>query len=145
MTALLFKAVAVSLPVVLLILDVYPLRRFWDSTGDGSVRRAESLVGEGSVYDDEPSLYGPCVRGQDAFTVPIEHYDASVGIAQACYAIWFYIVKTLLPLNLIAFYPLPRELNWLVFPYDLSIFATLPISAGLFFCAGAGPDCWRPG
>ena len=31
--ALLFKAVAVSLPVVLLILDVYPLRRFPDDAG----------------------------------------------------------------------------------------------------------------
>ena len=31
--ALLFKAVAVSLPVVLLILDVYPLRRFGDGPG----------------------------------------------------------------------------------------------------------------
>ena len=31
--ALLFKAVAVSLPAVLLILDVYPLRRFGDGAG----------------------------------------------------------------------------------------------------------------
>ena len=38
-TAMLFKAVAVSLPVVLLILDVYPLRRFGEGSGDGSARR----------------------------------------------------------------------------------------------------------
>ena len=41
--ALLFKAVAVSLPAVLLILDVYPLRRFPDGTGrwfGASARRA---------------------------------------------------------------------------------------------------------
>ena len=31
--ALLFNAVAVSLPAVLLILDVYPLRRFGDGPG----------------------------------------------------------------------------------------------------------------
>ncbi len=41
--ALLFKALAVSLPAVLLILDVYPLRRFRDGTGrwfGASARRA---------------------------------------------------------------------------------------------------------
>ena len=54
------------------------------------------------------------------------------GIAQACYGIWFYILKTVLPLDLIALYPLPRELNWLAPPFMLSILATLAITAGLF-------------
>ncbi len=39
--ALLFKAVAVSLPAVLLILDVYPLRRCRTGSDDGSGRRRE--------------------------------------------------------------------------------------------------------
>ena len=38
----------------------------------------------------------------------------------------------MLPLDLIAFYPLPRELNWLALPFSLSILATLAITAGLF-------------
>ena len=38
----------------------------------------------------------------------------------------------MLPLDLIAFYPLPRELNWLALPYSLSILATVAVSAGLF-------------
>ena len=94
---------------------------------------AESLVGEGPVCDDEPSLHGPRDRGQAGnHEFPIQHYDASEGIAQACYAIWFYILKTVLPLDLIALYPLPRELNWLALPFSLSILATLAMTAGLF-------------
>ena len=82
-------------------------------------------------------------RTQSPFV--IEQYDASVGIAQACYAVWFYIVKTLLPLSLAAMYPLPKDLNWLVFPYDLAVFATLLVTGGLVFMGRRGPDCWRPG
>ena len=46
--------------------------------------------------------------------------------------IWFYILKTVLPMDLVAFYPVPKELNWLALPFSLSILATLAISAGLF-------------
>ncbi len=76
---------------------------------------------------------------------PVEQYDASEGIAQACYGTWFYILKTVLPLDLIVFCPLPNKLNWLAFPYSLSILATLAMAPACFSCAGAGPDCWRPG
>ncbi len=41
--AMLFKAVAVSLPAVLLILDVYPLGRFGNGAGRGSVRRRDEF------------------------------------------------------------------------------------------------------
>ena len=77
--------------------------------------------------------------------LPVEHHGALLGITRACYAIWFYIVKTMLPLNLIAFYPLSKDLNWLAFPYNVSILATLAISAGLFLLRGAGQDYWRRG
>ncbi len=69
-------------------------------------------------------------RSQSPFLV--KPYDVSEGIAQACYAIWFYIGKTVSPLNLIAVYPLPKKLDWLALPYGLSIVATLAMSAGLF-------------
>ena len=65
--ALLFHALAVSLPAVLLILDVYPLRRFGEGPG-GLVRvgGAEGMAGEGPVYLCQPYLHGPGRRGQAA-------------------------------------------------------------------------------
>ena len=67
--ALLFKAVAVSLPAVLLDPGRLPTPAI--SGRDRAMVRcigAESLVGEDSVCDDEPSLYGPRDRGQAAIT-----------------------------------------------------------------------------
>ncbi len=52
-------------------------------------------------------------------------------IARACYGTWFYVLKTLLPLDLVAVYPLPREINWLASPFLPSILATLAMSVGL--------------
>ena len=131
--ALLFKAVAVSLPAVLLILDVYPLRRFGDGTGrwfGASARRA--LLEKVPFVMVSLLFMGLAIAARPQSRFPVEHYDASAGIAQACYGIWFYIWKTVLPLDLIALYPLPRELNWLALPFSLSILATLAITAGLF-------------
>ena len=34
-------------------------------------------------------------------------------IAQACYAAWFYLAKTALPIGLAAVYPAPRAIDWL--------------------------------
>ena len=144
--ALLFKAVAVSLPAVLLILDFYPLRRFADETGrwfGASARRA--LLEKVPFVMPSLLFMGLAIAAKPQSRFPVEHYDASAGIAQACYAIWFYIIKTLLPLDIIVFYPLPTDLNWLALPFTLSILATLAMSAGLFLLRGAGPDCWRLG
>ncbi len=131
--AMLFKAVAVSLPAVLLILDVYPLRRLPDETGRWFGTSARSALWEKIPFVMASLVFmgvAIAVRAQSPFR--IEQYDASEGIAQACYGIWFYIFKTVLPLDLIAFYPLPRKLHWLEIPYSLSILATLAVSAGLF-------------
>ncbi len=131
--ALLFHALAVSIPAVLLILDVYPLRRLEDETGrwfGASARRA--LLEKVPFAMVSLVFMGLAIAAKPESLFPVEHYDTSEGLAQACYAIWFYILKTLVPLNLIAFYPAPKVLNWLASPFSLSIFATLATSAGLF-------------
>ncbi len=131
--ALLFKAVAVSLPAVLLILDVYPLGRFTDRTGrwfGGSARRA--LLEKVPFVMVSLVFMGLAIAARAQSPFRTEHYDASEGIAQACYAVWFYIWKTMLPLNLIPLYPLPRKLSWVALPFNLSILATLAMTVGLF-------------
>ena len=132
-TALMFHAVAVSLPAVLLILDVYPLRRFWGEPGSWigpEVRRA--------LWEKVPfviaslAFMGLAIVAKPGSRFPVQHDRSPEGIARACYGVWFYIVKTILPFNLIAVYPLPKDVNWLHLPYSVTIVATLAISAVFF-------------
>ncbi len=132
--ALLFKAVAVSLPAVLLILDVYPLRRLPDGTGRWFGASARKALLEKVPFVATSLLFMRlAIAAKPNPRFPVENYDASQGIAQACYGTWFYILKTVVPLDLIVFWQLPHELNWFALRYSLSILATLAISAGLFF------------
>ncbi len=133
LAALLFKAVAVNLPVVLLILDVYPLRRLPDATGRWFGPSARRVLWEKAPFVVLSLVFmGVAIRAREQSPFLVESYEVSEGIVQACYAVWFYILKTLWPRDLIAFYPLPHGLNWLAFPYGLGILATLGVSVGLF-------------
>ena len=133
--ALLSKAVAVSLPVVLLILDVYPLRRLGGGPGrwfGPTVRRVwwEKLpfVALSLIF----MVLAIVARAHDRHLVPLEDRGLSARIAQACYGIWFYVIKTVLPSGITAFYPLPPRVEWYDPPFLLSILGTLGVSAGLF-------------
>jgi len=131
--ALCSKAVAVSLPAVLLILDVYPLRRFGDGPGRWFGSAARRVWLEKVPFVMVSLLFmGLAIAAKPQSRFPIHRYDAFTGIAQACYGIWFYIQKTVLPLDLSAYYPSPRQIRWLAPPFLLSILGTLGMSAGLF-------------
>jgi tetratricopeptide (TPR) repeat protein len=131
--ALLCHAVAVGLPVVLLILDVYPLRRIGDGPGrwfGTSVWRAWwEKVPFGLVC---VVFMGVALAARRQAVVATEQNDAPASLAQACYGIWFYLLKTVLPLDLVAVYPSPREMNWLAPQFLGSIFGTLAMCVGLF-------------
>jgi tetratricopeptide (TPR) repeat protein len=126
--ALLSKAVAVSLPAVLLILDVYPLRRLGGSRGRWASRSVWRVWCEKVPFAGLSVLFmGLAVKGR----AEAEHLSSlqAVGlparIAQSCYGIWFYLVKTVVPLNLTAFYPVPDQLSGVEPQFALSILATL--------------------
>ncbi len=132
--ALLSKAVAVSLPAVLLILDVYPLRRFGGGRGGwfGSAAR-KALLEKVPFVMVSLVFMGLAIAAKPQSQFPVvQQHDASTGIAQACYGTWFYIKKTVLPLDLTAFYPMPGDMNWLAPSFLLSILGTLAMSALLF-------------
>jgi len=111
------KPMAVSLPFVLLLLDVWPLRRL-DFVTAGWRRRAASLVGEKApllaltfgvaalaytVQEDVGAL-----AGSDALPLPWRLGNAALAIAT-------YVVKAFVPVNFAFFYPHPgMNLNvWL--------------------------------
>ena len=109
--ALLSHAVAVSLPVVLLILDVYPLRRFGDGPGRWFGTAARRVWWEKVPFIMVSLVFmGLAIAARSRnHWLSTEQNDASASIAQACYGIWFYIIKTVLPLDLVAVYPLPQR------------------------------------
>ena len=131
--ALLSHAVAVSLPVVLLILDVYPLRRFGDRPGRWFAPAARKIWLEKVPFVALSLLFmGVAISARRQSLDSVERNDASSSVALACYGIWFYIIKTAAPLNLIAVYPAPKTIDWLAPEFLLSILSTMAMTAGLF-------------
>ena len=114
LAAMLCKATAVSLPIVFLILDVYPLRRLRGGVAGGvfgpPVRRVwlEKLpfFGLSMVLGSLTVLarrweYGPSYQGT----------GLSWRLAKSVYGICFYPVKTILPIGLTPIRPTPSRVS----------------------------------
>jgi tetratricopeptide (TPR) repeat protein len=133
--ALLFKAAALGLPLVLLILDAYPLRRLGRGGRKGPPSESESesesesgpVPGPGSassvgwvVLEKLPfvalslgfAVVAMRVREPVYFPPRIDLDGIDSRLAQACYGTWFYLIKTLVPWNLTAYYPMPDRIAW---------------------------------
>ena len=110
--SLLFKVASVTLPAVLVILDVHPLRRLGGRRGwFGPEARwvwAEKLpfVGIAVVF----MVIATHVRIVGN-TGP-EFTSLSARTAHACASVGFYPLKTILPIDLIAHYPMERPMRW---------------------------------
>jgi hypothetical protein len=132
--ALLSKAVAVSLPAVLLILDVYPLRRLGGAPGrwfGPGVRRVwlekVPFAALSAVF-----LALACIGRVDQQHLDlVESQGLSARVAQACYGVWFYVIKTVLPRHITAYYPTPERLGLAEAPFFLSLLGTLGVSVGV--------------
>jgi protein O-mannosyl-transferase len=133
--ALLSKAVAVSVPLVLLILDVYPLGRLGGGPGGWFGPSARKVWLEKvpfaamSVVFMVVAIVG---RVEARHLASVQRWGISARIAHACYGIWFYPIKTFIPVNLTAYYELPERLVWFEFPFLLCILATVGVSVALF-------------
>ncbi len=106
--SLLSKATAVMLPLVLWILDYYPLRRF--SQGNSALRR------DRRVWTEKlPLLALSLVAGARALAaqrtqgalVPWAEHDIVARLVQACYGLVFYVWKTFVPAQLGPLYEIP--------------------------------------
>ena len=108
--SLLAKTWGVTLPLVLLAMDVYPLRRF----------AATSRSSRGGVLA-EKAVFGLIAAGGIAVTLRMLHEFTDVkGLAehglvaraaQAAYGLWFYVSKTLVPLGLSPLYMIEPTLD----------------------------------
>jgi tetratricopeptide (TPR) repeat protein len=108
--AMLFKAVAVTYPLLLLVLDGYPLGRLTPTQGEGGARRRWTLV----LVEKLPLLVLSLVlmvvahraktytrfETGDPVSAPL-----SARLADAAYGVWFYPCKTIAPIGLTIVYP----------------------------------------
>ena len=82
---------------------------------------------------------------EEQHLVSVQQPGLAARLVQACYGIWFYLIKTVLPSNITAFYPVPERVVWFEPPFVWCILGTLGVSVALFLLRGAGPGCWRSG
>ncbi|MCB9853206.1 MAG: tetratricopeptide repeat protein [Phycisphaerales bacterium] len=111
--AVLFKAVAITLPAVLLIADIYPLRRLQNDRG--SVwKRIIRILGEKAPFfivaffiakhaSASKEVWQP---GADVSGLPFADR-----LVQSFYGVVFYLAKTIVPTGLSPFYELPKSFS----------------------------------
>jgi len=134
-TSLLWKAVSLGLPGVLLVLDVYPLRRLGSGKWSGLAGLQWRVWLEKLLYVALSLIFGVlavAAKRADRTLVNVEETGIMGRLALACYSVWFYLIKTVWPTNLHAFPMRPEPLDWTQAPYVLSMLGTIMVSVGLY-------------
>jgi len=137
--SLLSKASGVTLPVVLLVLDVYPLRRL----GGGAGRWFGPLV-RPVWWEKVPffllaagaAVIAPLAQSESGAVADLRVHGVVARLAQSLYGLAFYLWKTIFPTDLSPLYEVPRNLDPLarpfLWPFLLSGAIVVALSIGLF-------------
>ena len=131
--ALLSKAMAVTLPVVLVLLDVYPLRRLRVYSRGGLRAFGRNLLVEklpfGLLALDCVVVTVLVARGNDAMA-PLERWSLLDRLFLAVHSAAFYLWKTIAPVNLSIMYELPERLDRAASPFVAAWLCVIAITAG---------------
>ena len=131
--SLLAKASAMTLPVVLLVLDVYPLRRLgprgWFNRETRGVWQEKFLFLGFAMCAGVTALFAQYTAG--AYR-PLEQHDIGSRFSQGLYALTFYLWKTVLPFDLSPLYEMPRNPEFWHWSFFLSGFMVIAITVVLF-------------
>jgi tetratricopeptide (TPR) repeat protein len=112
--ALVSKASVMVLPAVLVLLDVYPLRRLGGGW-HGWTGRAARAVWLEKIPFVVLGLAGAIItyhaQKVNLFITPLEKYPLSARPAMVFYSLWFYLAKTVMPQGLSPLYELPEKVH----------------------------------
>jgi len=129
--ALLSKSMVVNLPVVLLILDVYPLRRLGGSLGWWSEPARRIYVEK--IPFVLLAAAASAIAVMSLFSIHAAASLAQLGVpsrlAISAYGLCFYLWKMILPVNLSPIYELPRTVSPWAMPFILSFGLAVAITA----------------
>ena len=140
--ALLSKPMAVSLPVVLLILDWYPFQKI---TSLKTFRTAFVEKLPFIALSSFSSIVTILAQGSAAVIRSAEFAPLSTRSFSAVKALAAYLYKIILPLNLLPFYPYALHPSSLFFEYLLPIVLAIGITAGCISLAGRREKFWLCG
>src|SRR5213596_3161182 len=129
--ALLSKSMVVNLPVVLVILDVYPLRRLGGSIGWRSepARRVYVEKIPFVLLAAAASAIALWAQLSHDTMVPVVQLSTLGRLAVSVYGVSFYLWKTVAPVNLSPLYELPPTVNPWAPPFLLSYGLVVAITA----------------
>jgi tetratricopeptide (TPR) repeat protein len=122
------KAIVMTLPVVLIVLDVYPLRRLPARWREWTARAARSVWGEKAPYVAVSIVTGVVAQhairsyGDMIAALPLENR-----VAVALYGLAFYVWKTFIPILIAPMYQLLADQG----PYDGPMLASAAGVIGL--------------
>ena len=126
LVSLLSKGIGVSLPAVLILLDIYPLRRLPDAAGQWLSPQARGVWLEKlpfaalSIAAGAVGLAAQITTGATQFMNIGEQPALGARLMQALYGIGFYFWKTLAPFNLLPLYERPYHTAALYWPVILT-------------------------
>ncbi|MCX5794431.1 MAG: tetratricopeptide repeat protein [Elusimicrobia bacterium] len=127
------KGMGVSLPLILVVLDIYPLRRL-----SGDCRGWLGPGSRGVLLEKIPFLFlalavgliGLLGQAHSATMLSLREYGPAARLAQACFGLVFYLVKTAFPLQLAPLYELPLRLEPGSWPFPQSMALVCGLTAG---------------
>jgi tetratricopeptide (TPR) repeat protein len=105
--ALMSKAMGVTLPFVLLLLDYWPLRRMQWTKPSVKRRLAEKIPFFAMALPASAAAYW----AEGSTLVPLEHFPLGLRLANVALSYVGYIGKTVWPVGLAIFYPLRSDLS----------------------------------
>src|SRR5437773_9304011 len=129
--ALLSKSMVVNLPIVLLIVDVYPLRRLGGAVGwwSGPARRVYVEKIPFVLLAAAASAIALWAQLSHDTMVPVVQLSTLGRLAVSVYGVSFYLWKTVAPVNLSPLYELPPTVNPWAPPFIVSYGVVLAITA----------------
>ena len=146
------KCMVVSLPIVLIVLDVYPLRRLGRQNGwlGPAARRVWLAKVPFLALAVVAGALAPLATQLASASWKAETYDLATRVSSVAYSTWFYVYKTVWPVGLSPLYERPRDLNpataQFLIAFTFTILATVllialrrrfPAGLAVWVCYGA--------
>jgi protein O-mannosyl-transferase len=132
--ALVSKASVMVLPLALVVLDIYPLRRLGGRWREWTGARARAVWLEKipffvlGVAGGAVTYYA---QNSNTFITSLEKYPLSARPAMVFYSLWFYLEKTLMPQGLSPLYELPVRVSLLDRQFLVPAMAVTAITAAV--------------